>query len=324
MKKKFAMIFAAMMAMSAVPAYAGVSAVPTASRVLVNGTEKAFEAYNIQDNNYFKLRDIAYVLNGTAAAFSVGWDGTANAVSLDTSGEYAPTGNEMKVSGSTAAKAAVVSNSAILIDGAKAALKAYNIDGNNYFKLRDLGTALGFDVGWDNASQTISISSAESTAPAESNDKTKTDAKADLLSKKELTKAELEELGVDIEVISIYFDRAMGDAFFIESITFSEDCPFVSISADKVKVCGADAYTYIYTREDAMEAWETDYVPQDYFLQYNFPNKIMVMNNEPGFPDYGKRNDVSIEYQLKTKDGKTYTCKTNYNLLVDGNGGIWF
>lgn len=322
MKKKFAMIFAAMMALSAVPAYAGVSAVPTASRVLVNGTQKAFEAYNIQDNNYFKLRDIAYVLNGTSAAFSVGWDGTANAVSLDTSGEYAPTGNEMKVSGSTAAKAAVVSNSAILIDGAKAALKAYNIDGNNYFKLRDLGTALGFDVGWDNASQTISISSAESTTPAEN--KTETDTKTDLLSKTELTKAELEELGVDIEVISIYFSRGMGDAFFIESVTFSEDCPFVSISADNVKVCGADAYTDIHTREDAMEAWESDYVPQDFFLQYNFPNGVMVMNNEPGFPDYGKRNDISIEYQLKTKNGKTYTCKTNYNLLVDGNGGIWF
>lgn len=318
MKKKFAMIFAAMMAMSAIPAYAGVSAVPTASKVLVNGTKKAFEAYNIQDNNYFKLRDIAYVLNGTDAAFSVGWDGTANAVSLDTSGEYTPTGNEMKVSGSSAAKAAVVSNSAILIDGTKTALKAYNIDGSNYFKLRDLGTALGFTVGWDNASQTISISSAEST------DKTETDAKTDLLSKKELTKAELEELGVDIEVISIYFNRSMGDAFFIESVTFSEDCPFVSISADKVKVCGADAYTDIHTREDAMEAWESDYVPQDFFLQYNFPNGVMVMNNEPGFPDYGKRNDVSITYQLKTKDGKTYTCKTNYNLLVDGNGGIWF
>lgn len=322
MKKKFAMIFAAMMALSAVPAYAGVSAVPTASKVLVNGTAKAFEAYNIQDNNYFKLRDIAYVLNGTDAAFSVGWDAAANAVALDTSGEYTPTGNEMKVSGSTAAKNAVVSNSAILVDGAKAALKAYNIDGNNYFKLRDLGTSLGFDVGWDNASQTISITAG--TAAETPTDKTETDTKTDLLSKTELTKEELVELGVDIEVISIHFDRSMGDAFFIESVTFSEDCPFVSISADNVKVCGADAYTDIHTREDAMVAWESDYVPQDFFLQYNFPNGVMVMNNEPEFPDYGKRNDISIEYQLKTKDGKTYTCKTDYNLLVNGNGGIWF
>lgn len=321
MKKKFAVIFAAMMAFSAVPAYAAVSAAPTASKVLVNGTAKAFEAYNIQNNNYFKLRDIAYVLNGTDAAFSVGWDAAANAVALDTSGEYAPTGNEMKVSGSTTKKNAVESNSAILVNGAKAALKAYNIDGNNYFKLRDLGTALGFDVGWDNASQTISITAG---AAAAATTKPETDTKADPLSKTVLTKEELKELGVDIEVISIYFDRGMGDAFFIESVTFSEDCPFVSISADKVKVCGADAYTDIHTREDAMEAWESDYVPQDFFLQYNFPNGVMVMNNEPGFPDYGKKNDISIEYQLKTTDGKTYTCKTNYNLLVNGNGGIWF
>lgn len=322
MKKKFAVIFAAMMALSAVPAYAAVSAAPTASKVLVNGTAKAFEAYNIQDNNYFKLRDIAYVLNDTDAAFSVGWNAAANAVALDTSGKYAPTGNEMKVSGSTAKKNAVESNSAILVNGAKAALKAYNIDGNNYFKLRDLGTALGFDVGWDNASQTISIT-AGAAAAATPTTKPETDTKADPLSKTVLTKEELKELGVNIEVISIYYSRGTGDPFFIESVTFSDDCPFVFVSANKVNVCGADAYTYVYTREDVMKSWEADRVDPDYFLQYNFPNGVMVMNNEPGFPDYGKKNDISIEYQLKTKDGKTYTCKTDYNLLVEGNGGPW-
>ena len=28
-------------------------------------------------------------------------------------------------------------------------MTAYNINGNNYFKLRDIGMALNFDVSWD-------------------------------------------------------------------------------------------------------------------------------------------------------------------------------
>lgn len=32
-----------------------------------------------------------------------------------------------------------------------------NICGNNYFKLRDLGKAFDFGVGWDNTSKTITI-----------------------------------------------------------------------------------------------------------------------------------------------------------------------
>ena len=34
------------------------AATPTASTVLVNGEKKAFDAYNIEGSNYFKLRDL--------------------------------------------------------------------------------------------------------------------------------------------------------------------------------------------------------------------------------------------------------------------------
>ena len=313
MKKKLALALTAILAFSAVPAYAGVPASPTASKVTVDGQSKAFEAYNINDNNYFKLRDIAYVLNGTDASFSVGWDGAANSIALEKGEAYAPTGSEMKVSGTKDIKDAVASNSSILIDGVKAALKAYNINGNNYFKLRDLGTALGFHVGWDNASQTISITSVPSAAekPAAKEEKT------------ELTMAELKEMGVDIEIVSIFYESLhLDDPFFIEAVTFADDSPFKAISTKSVTVCGTEAKTDIYTGAYAAEIWKVDYVPTDFYLKYSFPNGVMVLNNEPALPDYGKRNDISIEYQLQTKDGKLYTCKRNYNLLVEGNGGI--
>lgn len=312
MKKKLAWILTAIMTLSVVPVYAGVPASPTASKVTVNGESKAFEAYNINDNNYFKLRDIAYVLNGTDASFSVGWDGAANSIALEKGKAYAPTGSEMKVSGTKDIKDAAESTSAILIDGQKAALKAYTIKGNNYFKLRDLGTALGFHVGWDNTSQTIAITTEPSTVvtPTQKEEKT------------ELTMAELKEMGVDIEVVSIFYESHWDDPFFIEAVTFADDSPFKAISTKSVTVCGANARTDIYTGAYAAEIWEVDYVPTDFYLKYSFPNGVMVLNNEPALPNYGQKNDVSIEYQLQTKDGKLYTCKTNYNLLVEGNGGI--
>jgi fructose-1,6-bisphosphatase-3 len=63
MKKKLALAMTAIMALSAVPAYAGIPASPTASKVTVNGEAKAFEAYNIKSNNYFKLRDTDSMCN---------------------------------------------------------------------------------------------------------------------------------------------------------------------------------------------------------------------------------------------------------------------
>ena len=312
MKKKLALALTAILAFSAVPAYAGVPASPTASKVTVDGQSKAFEAYNINDNNYFKLRDIAYVLNGTDASFSVGWDGAANSIALEKGEAYAPTGSEMKVSGTKDIKDAVASNSSILIDGVKAALKAYNINGNNYFKLRDLGNALGFNVGWDNASQTISITSEPSAAakPAEKEEKTT------------LTWEEAEKMGLSMEIVGIWASFGL----YSEMICFADDSPFKAISVNSATVNGKKATAHVYTAAylKTTEMWIDYYNDADFFLQYTFPDNAMYsLNADPNFPDYGKRNDVSVTYSLQTKDGKVYTLPVTYNMLSDGNGGLW-
>lgn len=127
-----------------------------ASTVLVNGKPIAFEAYNINDNNYFKLRDLAYVLNGTSKQFTVGWDGAANAISLISGQPYATVGGEMDGKGS-GEKTATPTDSKITLDGKEVSFTAYNIDGNNYFKLRDIGAAFNFGVDWDGENNTIVI-----------------------------------------------------------------------------------------------------------------------------------------------------------------------
>ena len=41
--------------------------------------------------------------------------------------------------------------SPILLNGAPVEIEAYTINGHNYFKLRDLGKVLNFNVGWSNS-----------------------------------------------------------------------------------------------------------------------------------------------------------------------------
>jgi hypothetical protein len=120
---------------------------PNSAKVTVNGKTVAFEAYTINGSNYFKLRDIAMALSGTGTNFNVSWDGANNAVSITTGTKYAPVGGELKASTGLSPRMGYQSDSVIYVNGQKAALAAYTINGNNYIKLRDLGTTVGFGVG---------------------------------------------------------------------------------------------------------------------------------------------------------------------------------
>ncbi|MDR2771330.1 MAG: copper amine oxidase N-terminal domain-containing protein [Clostridiales Family XIII bacterium] len=140
---------------------ATLTAKPTASIVLVNGREVGFNAYNIGGNNYFKLRDIAFALTayipGTSEKrFDVGWDSSKNAISLTGGVPYTTVGGEMEAKGS-GIKTPAATSSKVYLAGNEVNFAAYNIDGNNYFKLRDIGAAFDFGVTWDGAKNTIVI-----------------------------------------------------------------------------------------------------------------------------------------------------------------------
>jgi hypothetical protein len=132
------------------------TATPTASKVLVNGTKISFDAYNIQSNNYFKLRDLAKVLSSSEKQFEVTWDGAKNAINLIRGKSYTVSGGEL-AAGDGKAKTPTLSTSKIYIDGTEVQLTAYNINGNNYFKLRDVMQKFNVGVGWDGATSTITI-----------------------------------------------------------------------------------------------------------------------------------------------------------------------
>ena len=122
----------------------GQTAQPSTDKLTVDGKSQVPTAYKIDGNNYFKLRDVAAMLNGTSKQFSVGYDGS---VILTTGQPYQSVGGELSGPAS-GGQSASVSNNVVYINGVKAELTAYQIGGNNYFKLRDLGKALNFYVGW--------------------------------------------------------------------------------------------------------------------------------------------------------------------------------
>lgn len=134
-----------------------VQATPTSSKVLVDGKAVAFEAYNINGSNYFKLRDIAQAVNGSAKNFEISWDAENNAISLTSAKAYTAVGGELAVAAKSAAAQAVSTTSRIYLNGVEVKLTAYNIGGNNYFKLRDIGSSIDFNVTWDASANTIGI-----------------------------------------------------------------------------------------------------------------------------------------------------------------------
>ena len=132
-------------------------ALVTDTRVMVDGVEVAFECYNISGSNYFKLRDLAMALNGSAASFSVEWNADANLISLTGGESYEPTGTEFAVK-NMKNEIAVRSSSQVLVNRTEISPTAYNIEGSNFYKLRDIGDELNFSVEWDEENRIILIS----------------------------------------------------------------------------------------------------------------------------------------------------------------------
>ena len=128
----------------------------SSSKIMVNGEEVALQAYTIDGNTYFKIRDVGAMLNGTDHQFNVVWDNQKKAILLQAGAEYQMVGGELALVGQEN-KNASLSSSKVYLDENQISLKAYTIDGSTYFKLRDLGQAMGFNVGWDSAGGNIVI-----------------------------------------------------------------------------------------------------------------------------------------------------------------------
>ena len=138
---------------------------PSVHKVTVDGESVAPQGYNINGDNYYKLRDIAYILNGTNSQFNVTWDSDNNRILLTPDEAYQEVGDEMSSAASAVVESCSPSNSSIILDGRSLSLTGYRINGNNFYRLRDVGKALDFGVDFDEQTRTVLIDSGSSAQP---------------------------------------------------------------------------------------------------------------------------------------------------------------
>ena len=130
-----------------------VRAVPSTHKLYVNNQLADVAAYNIAGNNYFKLRDIAKLVG-----FGVAYDPQVNSVALASNQPYQDDGSGGGAKATVqATDNAQPSPQTIYVDGAQQSPTVYNINGNNYFKLRDLGEMIDFGVTFTAATSRVDI-----------------------------------------------------------------------------------------------------------------------------------------------------------------------
>lgn len=131
-----------------------IEAKPSLFKVFLNGFEVDFDAYDINNNTYFKLHDLAYVLNGTEKEFDVAWDDVKKAIIITSDMHYTPIGGEMSEK-TKESKIPLVTDMKVYLDDEEFDFTVYNIDNNMYFKLSDVAEMVNIYVEYDDNAKTI-------------------------------------------------------------------------------------------------------------------------------------------------------------------------
>lgn len=156
--KKVVCLTLVLSSLIAAPTFA--QTVPSSQNIKVDGVSVDAQGYNIDGNNYFKLRDIAALLAGKTASFDVNYNESKKAIEITRDADYTKldtdlvksADNDAEIKSRPSFQKVFINNELVLYD-------AYFINGNNYFKVRDLGKTIGFYVDFDKDSNTIIIKS---------------------------------------------------------------------------------------------------------------------------------------------------------------------
>lgn len=133
-------------------------------KIISDGKEYECEAYNIYGNNYFKLRDLAFMINGSGKQFSVGYREKERAVEIVRGNQYIPAGGELLAGDGIERPAHYYNPMPVFFEGYEVFLEMYNILGNNYIKLRDVAKLIDFNVSWSDTDRCIIIDTASAYA----------------------------------------------------------------------------------------------------------------------------------------------------------------
>ena len=185
-KKVLPLVLTAAMALCAVPAMAddAVEVMSTTQAVTVNGEKVDFEGFNIEGFNYFKLEDVAAAVDKnvtfdgktftieeapaeettapTEATEETPAEETAKATeeAPAKATEEAPAEETTEATAETTAEAPAEEETAVE-EGTEGTTdveySSIEVEGVEYFKLRDLADIIGFGVDYDAATSTVVI-----------------------------------------------------------------------------------------------------------------------------------------------------------------------
>lgn len=189
----------------------------------LDGEEVKIGGYLINANNYYKLRDLAALLNGTDKEFNVVFDKEKKQIALELGKPYEKLDTDLQEMKHDKTKAKMVTNK-ILVDGKEVELKAALIDQNNYVKLRDLGAVVGFKVDYNKETQAIIVDTKAEVEAEEEKTEDKKEEKKEEVKAKELNASidEIKAFLADEENIKKYglnefrIEEENGKYYFIE------------------------------------------------------------------------------------------------------------
>ena len=168
MKRLVSVLLVLTLALTLIPGVLAAEVRPSAQRFALDGKPVTLTAYNIDGYNYVTLRGLAALLSGTDKQFSVTWEQETRTVRLETGKPYeeeSPVvyGPAVIMDDQGRVTNAVVTKHTLVIDGKTiTGVTAYNIGGNNYFKLADLQPYLGYGLDFLPAVKTVAITTTAS------------------------------------------------------------------------------------------------------------------------------------------------------------------
>lgn len=125
--------------------------------VMLDGNKVPLEGYHqAGEPSYYRLRDVAEVLNGTSSQFQVTWNKKQRKMEIITGQAYVSDSNQDYSLNFYKAK---LINYEFLVNGVLTKLQGYDIEGSTFFQLPDLGKLVGFDYAYDKNDSIVFLSS---------------------------------------------------------------------------------------------------------------------------------------------------------------------
>lgn len=120
---------------------------PHSQKVDIDGTVSTLPSYIYKDENYVKLRDLAFLLTSTSAEFNPVYSTKTGTMTIEKTA-YRPIGTEMQP-----LTAAIRDGRAYdlpwIVGNEKLRVAGFLVDGHFYFRLRDIGKAVNLNMEYD-------------------------------------------------------------------------------------------------------------------------------------------------------------------------------